>query len=179
MDTPKKGETLVVMHEVTCARYLHESTRYPRPGYMPQDAPKFTFRPGDRVLYVQTFMNYYGEYWRVQKAAGDADIYDLWPECFEQAPDGPALMSWRREGYFNIRAIQGHGWCGLLRFIYTVGLCVGLANDGTYFGRYCFHEFSDAFRALFWWDGNGDPPGDWVKYKGKDGERARVPDEFS
>lgn len=75
-----------------------------------------------------------------------------------------------------LREIEGRGLCGVQRFIFTCGLLtnlrfVGLTNS--YDARYCYESRADAVRALATWDGQGDPPGDWIKEKvsgrGRDG----------
>lgn len=75
------------------------------------------------------------------------------------------------EGYTNLRYIDGVGWCGLYRFIFTTGLCIGLDDVG-YKGRYCYPTHLDASEALKEWDGTNDPSGNWIKYKGEGGERS-------
>ena len=74
------------------------------------------------------------------------------------------------EGFTHIRVIDGK-ICGIKRFLFTTGLVVGL-NEIGYDGRYCYEHRSDAVDALREWDGNGDPSGDWIKYKGIGGERS-------
>lgn len=67
------------------------------------------------------------------------------------------------------------GTCALYRFIFTVGLLIKFdANNHSdmYYGRYCYENLSDAKDAIETWDGIGDPPGPWIKYKGTDGERS-------
>ena len=76
-----------------------------------------------------------------------------------------------KEGYFDLKVIPGKGICGLLRMIFTVGLVIGITDYG-YYGRYCYKHLSDAKEALKNWDGNGDPEGPWIKYKGEGGERS-------
>lgn len=73
-------------------------------------------------------------------------------------------------GYISVRKLPGDIWIGVTRMIYTAGLCVGLTIDG-YSGRYCYPTLMDAADAAKVWDGNGDPPGPWIKYKGDGGER--------
>lgn len=80
-------------------------------------------------------------------------------------------------GYFNLKEIPGCGLCGLMRFAYTTGLVIGLA-EYDYYGRYCFHSLSEAKSALEKWDGEGDPSGEWIKYKGTGGERSRIKDKY-
>lgn len=86
------------------------------------------------------------------------------------------------EGYFFLRVVEGRGICGLLRFMFTVGLCEGIATDGfsSYEGRWCYPiKYSeDALMALVVWDGKNDPLGQWIKYKGKRGEYSRKTEPY-
>jgi hypothetical protein len=75
-------------------------------------------------------------------------------------------------GYENLKEIPGRGICGITRFAFTTGLIIGLEDWG-YFGRYCYDSRKEAEDALSQWDGIGDPPGEWIKYKGEGGERSR------
>lgn len=75
-----------------------------------------------------------------------------------------------REDYECLREVPRQGWCGLHEFAFTTGIVTRL-DDGGYYGRYCYAEYADAYKALREWDGTGDPPGPWIKYKGYDGER--------
>lgn len=74
----------------------------------------------------------------------------------------------KSEGYTDLKIINGK-ICGIHRFIFTTGLVVGLDEIG-YEGRYCYETKSEALTDLESWDGNGDPSGDWIKYKGSKGE---------
>jgi len=76
----------------------------------------------------------------------------------------------KSEGYTEIKEIPGVGICGLRSFIFTTGLIIGM-NEIGYFGRYCYKTSREASDALKSWDGSGDPPGNWIKYKGEGGER--------
>jgi len=75
------------------------------------------------------------------------------------------------EGYFEIREIEGLGICSLMTFVFTTGLVIGMDDIG-YRGRYCFSSKEEASKSLKEWDGVGDPPGNWIKYKGYGGERS-------
>jgi hypothetical protein len=81
-----------------------------------------------------------------------------------------------KEGYINLRVIEGRGICGLREFIFTIGLCEGLTNIG-YSGRYCYSKeqngLFNAILGLKLWDGKDDPTGPWIKYKGKRGEYSK------
>lgn len=76
---------------------------------------------------------------------------------------------WRRH-YANVRELETGELAGLSLMIVTVGLVVGLEESG-YRGRYCYERYEDAKAALEAWDGEGDPSGPWIKYKGRGGER--------
>jgi hypothetical protein len=75
------------------------------------------------------------------------------------------------EGYSEIKEIPGKGICGLKDFIFTTGLIIGMTEIG-YLGRYCYPSESEALDALNKWNGEGDPSGPWIKYKGSPGERS-------
>lgn len=77
------------------------------------------------------------------------------------------------EGYYLIREIPGHGTCGLFNFMFTVGLCVGIDEQG-YYGRYCYATKAEAAVAITIWSGEGDPPLNWIKYKGYPYERSNT-----
>lgn len=82
-----------------------------------------------------------------------------------------------KEGYVELREIEGVGICGLYRFVFTTGLVIGIDTVG-YKGRYCYPTIVDARDALVHWDGKGDPTGPWIKYKGEGGERSRIKDKY-
>lgn len=83
------------------------------------------------------------------------------------------LTSLTSDGYTNLQEIEGRGIVGIQRFIYTTAIVYGL-NEDSYEGRWCYHTQWDAVAALKEWNGVGDPSGEWIKYKGKGGERSRV-----
>lgn len=76
-----------------------------------------------------------------------------------------------KEGYKELREIPGRGVCGVFRFMFTVGVVLGIDSQG-YKGRYCYGSEVQAMYAINTWDGIGDPPGNWIKYKGEGGERS-------
>lgn len=77
-----------------------------------------------------------------------------------------------KEGYKFLKEIDGHGLCGIYKFLFTFGLVLGIDSIG-YKGRYCYGSELEAVEALINWTGQGDPPGNWIKYKGAGGERSR------
>lgn len=77
----------------------------------------------------------------------------------------------KSNGYFEFREISNRGLCCLNNFMFTTGIIIGLDMFG-YYGRYCYSDPIDAFKSYISWDGIGDPPGNWIKYKGRGGERT-------
>lgn len=75
------------------------------------------------------------------------------------------------EEYQSPKEIPGQGICALQRMMFTTGLFVGI-NEVGYRGRYCYSNYADAKEALEQWDGFGDPPGPWIKWKGEGGDRS-------
>lgn len=67
-------------------------------------------------------------------------------------------------GYYPAREIPGQGWCGIRRMVFTCGLFINLDDYG-YSRRYCYGDELEAKMALSIWDGQGDPPGMWIKEK--------------
>lgn len=78
----------------------------------------------------------------------------------------------KAQGYYNIRVVPGRGLCGLMQFLFTIGLCEELTPIG-YSGRYCYpkEKILESVIAIETWDGQSDPVGSWIKYKGSKGER--------
>jgi len=75
-----------------------------------------------------------------------------------------------RNGYYCARELP----CGLVAlrdYVHTVDIVVGIRGTA-YTGRYSFDNADIARDALSKWDGNGDPPGPWLKYKGVDETRV-------
>ena|ERR1700691_2113735 len=69
------------------------------------------------------------------------------------------------QGYRNITEVPGRGICALYGFVFTTGLCINISAVG-YGGRYCYTTFQHAAEGLKAWNGEGDPPGKWIKFKG-------------
>lgn len=77
---------------------------------------------------------------------------------------------WQELGICHARQLPDGRWIGLINMIFTTGLCVDLDDVG-YAGRYCYASAVDAIVACAEYTGDGDPIGQWVKYKGEGGER--------
>jgi hypothetical protein len=65
------------------------------------------------------------------------------------------LQHANENGYENAREIDGVV-CGIMRFMYTVGVCYGIDKTG-YSGRFCFSSYMDATLFLKEWDGQTPP----------------------
>lgn len=86
------------------------------------------------------------------------------------------------QGYFCVLKLPTGEWAGVYNFLYTWGLCVGLAHFPAYRTRFCYpkSEFSrdQVCDFLRQWDGEGMPPGLWLKQKPQDAlhpDRPRQP----
>ena len=67
---------------------------------------------------------------------------------------------------FTDLTVRGHaGLCGLKGFNFTWGLVVNFEPFG-HERRYCYEREEQARAALRAWDGEGHPPGPWIKCKG-------------
>jgi len=69
----------------------------------------------------------------------------------------------------NFKEIDGQGICGIHKFMFTYGIVTDIQSY-SYKGRWCYETLKEAQIALKNWDGKGDPPGLWRKYKGEGGE---------
>jgi hypothetical protein len=76
----------------------------------------------------------------------------------------------KTQGYYQFKKVPNKGICGLQNFVFTTGIIIGLTPVG-YYGRYCYSNRQEASDELTNWDGEGDPKGNWLKYKGEGGER--------
>lgn len=74
--------------------------------------------------------------------------------------------------FIGIKYIEGRGYCGLLRYMFTFGIVYGIDATG-YSGRWCYPVdcVTECVNAFNKWDGVGDPDGPWIKYKGAPCER--------
>lgn len=83
----------------------------------------------------------------------------------------PSLEKFLVEGGItNVRQLPTGEWAGLHQFAFTCGLMVGLKEDmfDFYRTRYCYKTRTEALVALLQWDGEGFPPGNWIKQKPED-----------
>lgn len=72
----------------------------------------------------------------------------------------------RLNGYKLMVFLPSGEWAAVRSFIYTFALLVGLDETG-YRTRFCYERELDAMRAAIAWNGQGDPPGPWIKEKGR------------
>jgi hypothetical protein len=79
----------------------------------------------------------------------------------------PALAEFlASQGYISLRLMPDGHVAGVNPFLWTYGLCTKLDWNG-YDDRWCFESPISALIALADWDGKGDPPGPWIKQKGR------------
>jgi hypothetical protein len=68
----------------------------------------------------------------------------------------------------------------VVQMLYTAGLVV--SDPISLCHRWCYETRREARMAFDAWDGEGDPPGNWIKYKGPPRERhgpgSTVPEAF-
>jgi len=69
-------------------------------------------------------------------------------------------------GYTLPRLLPTGEWAAIQQMMFTTGLFVGIDPIG-YRTRFCYEHVSQAAIALLTWDGKGDPPGLWIKEKGR------------
>lgn len=62
-------EKYVVLEDCLCEHYIHEITKYPRPGLVEKKLYK-----GDVVTLIKEWSNFFGDYIRVEKDGMDYDI---------------------------------------------------------------------------------------------------------
>lgn len=74
----------------------------------------------------------------------------------------------RAQGYKNVRQLPDGSWIGTLPFLFTTSLTVDMDWSG-YKSRYCYETYEEARIAATYWDGQGDPPGNWIVHKGAPG----------
>lgn len=79
------------------------------------------------------------------------------------------------EGYIYPKQMPDRTVCAVFPYLYTGGLCYGLTLGGVS-GRYCYEHLNHAVAALQLWDGEGDPPGDWIvkKPEGRQGPGSKI-----
>jgi hypothetical protein len=59
-------------------------------------------------------------------------------------------------GYQYVRYVPGYGWCAVSRYIFTVGLVLGVSGYGLE-GRFCFKGLGPALSFYLGWDGSAPP----------------------
>jgi len=68
-------------------------------------------------------------------------------------------------GYVALRQLPNGRWIGCHRMIWTWGLFIGVDEFG-YQERYCYERMEHAVAAALTWNGEGRPPGPWIKRRG-------------
>lgn len=72
-----------------------------------------------------------------------------------------------RLGYSHCKKLPNGEWLAIQNMLYTTGLFI-VVDSMTWRTRFCYEDFSDAVDACLEWDGEGDPPGNWIKQKPED-----------
>ena len=70
------------------------------------------------------------------------------------------------DGFLAMRQLDDGRVIGVRPMIYTTGLAVGVTPFDACEYQYCYETVRDAVKAYLAWDGQGDPPGPWLKLKG-------------
>jgi hypothetical protein len=80
-----------------------------------------------------------------------------------------------RQGYYKVRRLPDGRWLGVQKMLYTAGLFIMTVEAPI--TRFCYEHPAEAEQAFDEWDGNGDPPGAWIKQKPEDrhGPGSKVP----
>jgi hypothetical protein len=87
----------------------------------------------------------------------DEPGYKTEPDMLADEQLDPVLvLELSKMGYSDIKHVVGFGVCGILRFMYTVGVCHGLDMHGLK-GRFCFNSMQNAQLFLKDWDGTTSP----------------------
>lgn len=77
----------------------------------------------------------------------------------------PVIKALSDQGYSYVRKLPDGKYVGLMRMLTTIGLLV--MDEEQWFTRYCYkpEDVSHALIAAHYWDGEGDPPGNWLVQK--------------
>lgn len=118
--------------------------------------------PGSDLIFLETLSR------RAVAQGKSRDLVDRARSAIaeqQQAGSARIVQSALDEQHRFIRRLPSGEWAAISQFLFTTGLIVGLSVD-TYRVRYCYKTAEEARKALFAWDGAGDPPGAWIKAKG-------------
>lgn len=69
----------------------------------------------------------------------------------------------------DFKEVEHKGLCAIHRYLFTYGIVTNL-TEHNYVDRWCYQTYEEAQIALKYYNGIGDPPGLWIKYKGLQGE---------
>lgn len=94
------------------------------------------------------------------------------------ALDEDTLKLYRELGYSPIRLINGE-IVSVSRFLFTWALMLGIDEKGCYRTRFCYENVTEAATAFVLWDGEGDPPGPWIKQKPENRVGPNSPIKFN
>lgn len=81
--------------------------------------------------------------------------------------DQTFIDSMEAQGYRHTHRLLSGEFAGLLPMLGSWGLFVGMEDFG-YRCWYSYPDYGSAVLAITEWSGYGDPPGGWIKQKGRD-----------
>jgi hypothetical protein len=81
------------------------------------------------------------------------------------------------EGYLRPRRLESGVWLAIQKQLFTTGLFYIKDRLG-YEKMYHYDKMSDAVNALLTWDGEGDPPRNWIVEKSINGDRRNPLTDF-
>lgn len=70
------------------------------------------------------------------------------------------------QGYQHIRQLPSGEWLWVECRMFTTGICLG--NEHSRRTRFCYGDYNEAVAVAKEWDGEGWPPGYWIKQKPED-----------
>ena len=70
----------------------------------------------------------------------------------------------RAFGYWPVKQMANGELAGIQDYMFTAGVVIGIDPVG-WRTRFCYETRAEAEQTLAAWDGNGDPPGNWIKQK--------------
>lgn len=105
-------------------------------------------------------------------ATNDTQKFKLQP--LERVMSLEQFHEYRASQYSRLTRFSSGEMGAVAPYLYTFGVVIGLTTTG-YRCRWCYATAEQAIAAIDKWDGGGDPPGPWIKQKGRN-ERGKAVD---
>ena len=77
---------------------------------------------------------------------------------------------YREAGFYFVKRLDSGIEIGVIKMLFTWDLCYNInpkSMTDVYEYRYMYETAGEAVEACSQWDGNGHPPGNWIKRKGR------------